>query len=221
MSLTYDDSPPNRSQLQTVGFLQETGLFEHVELAPEYRFSYAISDPLYLNANSPNPNRRQWAIDALNLPAAFDRGTGRAMVAAVDSGIPGRVSNGGQTLEIRHSDLEPSGMPGSIRRHLSHLIHEAGCGVPFALDSQPAGWPLQVDLDIAGHGTHVAGIIAAQPNSVGVIGACPSCSFLMMRVLGADPTQSGCFQRGVQMSARQGASVINMSWGRVLAQPFP
>lgn len=213
VSLTYNDTPPNRSQLQTVGLLQETGLFEHVELAPEYRFSYAISDPLYLNANSPNPNSRQWAIDALNLPAAFDRGTGRVMVAAVDSGLPGRVNEQGQPIDPRHPDLEPSSGQSSIRRHQSHLLF-GSCDVPLSIERLVFPDDILFDLVISGHGTHVAGIISAQPNSVGVVGACPSCSFLMMRVLGADVSQRGCFERGVQLSSKQGASIINMSWGR-------
>jgi subtilisin family serine protease len=37
--------------------------------------------------------------------------------------------------------------------------------------------------DVAGHGTHTAGTVAAADNDVGVIGACPDCRLLIGKVL--------------------------------------
>src|SRR5215471_2859078 len=69
--------------------------------------------------------------------------------------------------------------------------------------------------DCFGHGTHVAGIIAANTNNgIGVAGMCPLCRILSVRVL--DETGSGTFSdviSGVTYAANSGARIINLSLG--------
>ncbi len=66
-----------------------------------------------------------------------------------------------------------------------------------------------------GHGTHVAGILAADTNnSVGVAGVCPGCQLIIGKVL--DDSGSGTTSNavaGITWAADQGAKVINMSLG--------
>ncbi len=67
------------------------------------------------------------------------------------------------------------------------------------------------------HGTHVAGIIAAADNSVGVIGVAPKAEIVAVKVL-SEYTGSGAFSwiiEGIVYAADQGADVINMSLGAV------
>ena len=69
--------------------------------------------------------------------------------------------------------------------------------------------------DDAGHGTHVAGIIAAgMDNGVGSTGVCPRCLLMPVKVLGANNlgTWSNLAQ-GVLYAADHGADVINLSLG--------
>jgi thermitase len=71
-------------------------------------------------------------------------------------------------------------------------------------------------LDEHGHGTHVAGIIAAQTNNnVGVAGTCPSCVLLIGKVLGDETFrgQYSWFAEGIKWAADNNAKVINMSLG--------
>jgi thermitase len=68
--------------------------------------------------------------------------------------------------------------------------------------------------DQYGHGTHVAGIIAAQDNSKGVSGVCPSCQIISAKVLNDSGNGSESMTlQGIEWALQNGASVINMSLG--------
>ncbi|MNX69643.1 Subtilisin BL [compost metagenome] len=66
--------------------------------------------------------------------------------------------------------------------------------------------------DFNGHGSHVAGIIAAAHNGYGVTGVAPKASIIAVKVMGADGwgDDFGILQ-GIKYAADQGAQVINMS----------
>lgn len=138
----------------------------------------------------------QWNLQSMEVPAAWAEsadGSG-ARVAVIDGGI-----------RDTHEDLA-----GQV---------DVGCstsfvdGVPFNEDTDPLFW----------HGTHVAGIIAAADNDVGVIGIAPQAEIMAVKalhegagsfaaVIGAilfasDP---GAFP-GFESCAR--ADIINMSLG--------
>ena len=66
--------------------------------------------------------------------------------------------------------------------------------------------------DVHGHGTHVAGIIAARDDGQGVTGIAPDCLLLNVKV--ADDTgrcQAQALARGIKWAVANGASVINIS----------
>lgn len=67
--------------------------------------------------------------------------------------------------------------------------------------------------DNYGHGTHVAGIVAAAAdNSVGVAGVCPGCTILAGKVLNDNGMGSSSgLANGINWAAKSGAKVINMS----------
>ena len=66
--------------------------------------------------------------------------------------------------------------------------------------------------DSHGHGTHIAGIIAALDNGRGIVGIAPGCSLLNVKV--ADDTgrcSAGALAEGITWAVNNGASVINVS----------
>ncbi len=69
--------------------------------------------------------------------------------------------------------------------------------------------------DEHGHGTHVAGIIAAAiDNRAGIAGVCPNCSIMPVKVL--DKTNSGSWAwiaEGIKYAVDNGADVVNLSLG--------
>lgn len=69
--------------------------------------------------------------------------------------------------------------------------------------------------DLEGHGTAVAGVIAARSNNTaGVAGICWTCSILPVKVLGDDGTgDMATLATGIVRAAAAGARVINMSLG--------
>src|SRR6266536_2878161 len=69
--------------------------------------------------------------------------------------------------------------------------------------------------DAFGHGTHVAGIAAANINNgTGVAGICGLCSLMSIKVLGSDGSGlTSDVASGITYAADQGARVINLSLG--------
>ncbi|MBT2596260.1 S8 family serine peptidase [Arthrobacter sp. ISL-72] len=70
--------------------------------------------------------------------------------------------------------------------------------------------------DKYGHGTHVAGIVAAKAdNTIGVAGVCPECTILDVKVLNDSGSgSSSAIANGISWAAGNGAKVINMSLGQ-------
>ncbi|MBM3266809.1 MAG: S8 family serine peptidase [Candidatus Sericytochromatia bacterium] len=68
--------------------------------------------------------------------------------------------------------------------------------------------------DDFGHGTHVAGIIAAVANNgKGIAGVAPEAQILPIRVLGVDGGNTAGLIQGLAFAIRNGAKVVNLSLG--------
>ncbi|KAA0966772.1 S8 family peptidase [Sporosarcina sp. ANT_H38] len=69
-------------------------------------------------------------------------------------------------------------------------------------------------LDYNGHGTHVAGTIAAQQNGIGVVGVAPEASLLIVKVLNRRGSgQYDWIIKGIHYAIEQKADIISMSLG--------
>jgi len=150
--------------------------------------------------------REQWAVasgSVLDLPGAWElaRGAG-ATVAIVDSGA-----------RVQHPDLAPNiwtnfdEVPGNgvddDRNGYVDDVH----GVD--LSSTRPGQDLS---DGYGHGTHVAGIVAAAANNAGVVGVAPQAKLMIVKVLKGDGSgTTGGVAEGIRYAAANGARVINLS----------
>lgn len=126
----------------------------------------------------------QWGLDMVNAEAAWTRATGQGvLVAVLDTGVDGT-----------HPDLD-----GQVE--------------PQWFDGRAGEWVTGIDSDVHGHGTHVAGIIAAKNDGVGITGLAPEARILSVRIF--DPGSVGTFNiaQAVIAAVDYGADVLNNSWG--------
>lgn len=179
-----------------------------VETNIRYSFSATPSDEFFgPNASGTTPAHYQWGMHALNFPAAWSKERGFAYIAAIDTGIATEAGTG-----IVHPDLQQN-----------YRVH-------FSANFRPGAGAGNV-IDCCGHGSHVAGIMAATPQfvpyghtptgapdldrSTGVTGACWTCSLSM---LAANPMLPEAVD-AIRFAADHGIQVINMSWGDAIAPP--
>jgi len=161
------------------------------------RTAHAAADPL---------EDEQWAVSehsVLDLPGAWQLTQGAGtVVAVVDSGT-----------RLDHPDLAPNiwtnfnEIPGNGVDDDGNGYVDDVHGVDLTSTSRT-----QNLNDGDGHGTHVAGIIAAAANGRGVVGVAPKAKIMTVRVLddqGAGTT--GGVAEGIRYAAANGARVINAS----------
>ena len=166
---------------------------------------------LTLNRSNPFPafpdlGGNNWALDVTNVPEVWNQNiTGNGIVVAVvDTGV-----------DYTHPDLD-----GNIWRNPGEI---AGNGIDDDRNGyidDIRGWDFvsgdnnPMDLNWDGHGTHVAGVIAAERNNFGITGVAYNAKIMPVRVL--DTFGSGSpndVAAGIRYAADNGANVINLSLG--------
>ncbi|MBI6546905.1 MAG: S8 family serine peptidase [Cyanobacteria bacterium NC_groundwater_1444_Ag_S-0.65um_54_12] len=142
----------------------------------------------------------QWGIAMIRAPEAWQRTMGdpEIVVAVLDTGV-----------DLHHPDLRNqlvSGINFVARRQQSSSSQENIVGM-IANKVGP--------MDDNGHGTHVAGIVAAEANNAeGGAGVAPRCRIMPVKVLAYDRTgHDGDVASGIVWAVEHGARVINMSLG--------
>ncbi len=216
-----EPTSPADGPADSLEFLQESPVEEipldlESEMAEEDQggkgavHAFAINDPYFNSTGSwgqsfadlygvkqvVGPNGEAWNIS---------KGEG-VTVAVIDSGV-----------DFTHSDLGSNKWINT--KELNGKKGKDDDGNGFIDDIY--GWdfvkkkPLPATgLDGLGHGTHVAGIIAADLNSQGMVGVAPKAKIMSVRVL--DPDGSGDWgnlARGIHYAAKSGAKIINISLG--------
>lgn len=137
-------------------------------------------------------------------------GKKRPVVAVLDTGV-----------DLNHPDIKDA-----------LWTNDGECGKDPKVDNDGnklkgdcQGWNFTADIesdeaklpdDTDGHGSHVAGIIAAQLNDYGIAGINQNIRIMPVKVMGntnSEIPSSEAFARGIQYAADKGADVINMSLG--------
>ena len=126
----------------------------------------------------------QWSMLAIDAPGAWEAGF-------TGAGVKVAILDSG--IDADHPDLAPNVNLADSR---SFVPHE-----PWIDDN-------------SGHGTHVAGIVAAADNSYGTIGVAPGAEIIAVKVLtGAGTGELAWIIRGILYAHEAGAHIINMSFG--------
>jgi subtilisin len=193
-----DGVMPLNSSFTTLGKFNSTSGYGLVNA------SAAVSSALNTSpfADVPDLGGNTWGNDMVKAPEAWAAGyTGQdIVVAVVDSGV-----------DYTHTDLD-----GNIWTNSGEI---SGNGVD---DDQNGfiddvnGWDFvnsdNDPMDDNGHGTHVAGTIAAENNSEGISGVAYNAKIMPVKVMGQGGGGSGELAKGIRYAAMNGAKVINLSW---------
>jgi subtilisin family serine protease len=147
----------------------------------------AVNDPLAA---------KQWGLGQVRAEQAWASSTGAGQViAVVDTGV-----------DLTHPDLKSKLVPGATFVGCARPPGPCGNGDWKGTDGQGQ------ESDV--HGTHVAGIAAADTNNgIGVAGVAPDAAIMPVKVL---EEGSGSFEEvaaGIRYAADHGADVINLSLG--------
>lgn len=182
-----------------------------------------------------SPDQYQWGQYSLKMPETWDYNKGNAYVGVIDLGV-----------DTTHPDLKTYNLDGagnlaSVGNYRQQFAFDYGypsdnCSLTPGNDCSGAASKGCVDegqpqiesgscrtVSRAGHGTHVAGIIAATTNNAqGVAGTCWGCSLIISKVsriyssslgwINASTTQADVVS-GMNGAITKGAQVLNMSLG--------
>ncbi|GEM_PF-3922807 len=183
----------------------------HVEYAvpsTSYAPQATVNDPYFWSAGSwGNSYDDLWGVKKIKADLVWDtaRGAG-VVVAVVDTG-----------LDYTHPDITPNVWANPVETGGSASIDDDHNG--YIDDVR--GWHFDYGVsnsdvtDTDGHGTFVAGIIAAAgDNGSGIVGVAPEAKIMPVKIMESEGfNASEVYANGILYAARNGADVINLSWG--------
>jgi len=149
----------------------------------------------------------QWNMQAMEAPTAWAAG-------CTGSGVRVAILDGG--IDPTHPDLAPN--------------MDTSCSVSFARDENGDPTPYNSDTGTFWHGMHVAGIVGAADNAIGVIGTAPEAQMISVKVLHSGSGSFGWIIGGILYASDpaafglgdcERADIINMSLGAVFNKRLP
>ncbi|MEA5500304.1 S8 family serine peptidase [Limnoraphis robusta Tam1] len=145
-----------------------------------------------------------WELNATNVPEVWTQGfTGEGVVVAVlDTGVDYTHPDLDSRIWQNIDEIPGNGLDDDRNGYTDDII-----GWDFLNNN---GFPMDFD----GHGTHVAGIVAAEANEFGMTGVAPNAQIMPIRVtMTVDQLGIDSIASGIYYAVNNGADVINMSLG--------
>ncbi|MDD4909531.1 MAG: S8 family serine peptidase [Candidatus Omnitrophica bacterium] len=214
-----DVSLPDLSEVYILEFSRDENLSDVLDMLrgdPDVEYAqpdYIIPVEDASSADDINYFDKQWGLEKIQAYDAWglSRGEG-VIVAVVDSGVDIYHSDLAANIWTNHNEIPDNGMDDDF----NGCIDDAhGCHYYTESAFYPVG---EGDVsDLVGHGTHVAGIIAA--SGPRVMGVAPSAQIMPLRVDGNKYDErltgisSSATALAIYYAVANGADVINNSWG--------
>lgn len=204
------------SLIGTVKALRESGLFAAVD------YDYYLGDSAVGSYEELNQNpyfSEQDYLDTIDMGDAWDfleeEGVGRGgssdvVVAVIDTGVDYNHEDLRENMWINTGEIPGNQVDDDGNGYIDDYY-----GVNVIANNDYSESVLTGEcMDDMGHGTHVAGIIAAADNQVGIVGIANKVKIMAIKA----GNSSGYFQssdivEAVNYAAKMGAQVINMSFG--------
>lgn len=203
-NVSPEDAVAECLALENVLWAEPNYLYRTLELVP--------NDPQYVE---------QWSLPLLQMPKAWsvERGSPSVVIAVVDTGAELTHPDLRDQLWRNPHEIPDNGLDDDDNGFADDLygwdfvdaLRAPGKGDFTRRDNDPA--------DETGHGTHVAGIVAARPNNgIGIAGVAWGCRLMVLRA-GFAARDDGTLLQGDDSAAailyavENGASVVNLSWG--------
>lgn len=183
-------------------------------LVEDLQVLYVEPDPIrYLLEGESDPYLdRQWHLDAIDSPEAWsymeskglpEGGSSQVVVAVIDSGIRATHEDLVDSLWINPGEIPENGIDDDGNGYTDDV---------YGFNTYDNNNNIN---DVNGHGTHVAGIIAAQKdNGKGVSGVALSVKIMPIRASSSAGTLTSVSTvRALNYAVENGAHVVNMSFG--------
>lgn len=189
---------------------------EKVVLAPSDPISNIANDPYFNSSGSWGQAYEDlWGLKRVRASTAWQQTNGEGqgiIVAVVDTGVDYTHPDIAENVWINSGEIPNNGSDDDGNGFVDDIRGwDFGNG-----DNDP--------YDFIGHGTHVAGTIAAvRNNGIGIVGAAPKAKILIAKGFSDNGGGNGeHLAQAIEYAALNGADVINNSWGCVTPCPsFP
>ncbi|NEZ65410.1 peptidase S8 [Leptolyngbyaceae cyanobacterium CCMR0082] len=160
-----------------------------------------------------NLGGNNWGLDLVNAPEAWARGyTGDGVVVAViDSGVDINHADLRDNIWVNTDEIPNNGVDDDGNGYIDDIN-----GWNFGVGQNNNNVLPGTNDPGQGHGTHVAGTIAAANNGIGVTGVAHESSIMAIRmgdVSGGRFLNAGNLAQAIRYAVDNGADVINMSLG--------
>lgn len=191
---------------EAIRLAMNTGLFEYAE--PKYirKSFYTPNDPL---------QNQQYHLDSIQAYQAWEitKGDTNVIVGIIDSGV--QTDHPDLAGQIKVDASEPiNGLDDNNDGKIDNNRGWDFCGPTFDPNFQGDN-DANITQGNASHGTHVAGISAAQTdNGLGVAGVAFRCKIMPLKCSPDDGGQSIFYgYEAIEYGASHGAHILNCSWG--------
>lgn len=196
---------------QLIGELRKSRAVAVVEPNARVRLRLVSDDPYYQSAGSWGQGFDDlWNIKQIAVEPVWDMTQGAGVtVAVIDTGVDYTHPDIAQNIFTNTVELNgAAGIDDDANGYIDD-VYGADCGL--------AGWSeISIcsgdPMDFHGHGSHVAGIIAATGNnSIGVVGVAPQATLLPIKASVGGTPNLDAVEVGILYAIEMGADVISMS----------